>query len=635
LKVFIYFCILNNNLFRRMKRLIIAFACVLTLPFMSHAQQASDLSSQSLACQADSLLKVYKFDDALRIYEKAVAAQGDSLLRIPLEDKKTMAENGIALRGFVCTPAVVASHKFSVKDFFLFYPLQDMSWHKLPNKLDSLTNHPIVNATYVPQNTTRLCYSTRDEDECRNLYWTEKTDSSWTAPTLLNEGMISTGDEIYPMLSPDGKTLYFASNGLYGVGGYDLFESQWDEENSDWGIPVNLGFPFSSPADDFLYIDSEDGNYSIFASNRDCSKDSVIVYVVEFDNMPLHKAIEDPAELQQLSHLLPGDKQNKIYNGSAVNNDMPDNVDTRNYVTKMKEVRILKDSLSKAEKMLDDSRSRLAASDSESERVKLTEYIIEKESALPFIQDAVQKANEELQKIEMDFLFKGVILDPDKLMEQASHEVVGGSSSYSFTGMHFGNDLSDMPISKPVRNFDYSFKIMDVGRFAEDNTLPGGLVYQIQLFSLSTKATVDKLKGISPVFEDRSSGRYAYRAGVFRRYNSALEQLNKVKRVGFRNAIICAFKDGKSLSIYQAKKIEAATPDTFKITIIPGGETLPADIVTIIRQGCDKDVVKSFDNGRLVFIIGPFTDAAEAENLAGQIQNAGMSNVAVSIIDNE
>ena len=53
------------------------------------------------------------------------------------------------------------------------------------------------------------------------------------------------------------------------------------------------------------------------------------------------------------------------------------------------------------------------------------------------------------------------------------------------------------------------------------------MVYQIQIFSLSSKASLASIKGLSPVFEEASaSGRYIYRVGVFRKYNDVLANLN-------------------------------------------------------------------------------------------------------------
>ena len=68
-------------------------------------------------------------------------------------------------------------------------------------------------------------------------------------------------------------------------------------------------------------------------------------------------------------------------------------------------------------------------------------------------------------------------------------------------------------MEKPKESFDYTFMILPQGRFAEDNTLPGGLCYQIQLFSMTAKATVKQIKGLSPVFERQgTNGRRIYSA---------------------------------------------------------------------------------------------------------------------------
>jgi hypothetical protein len=81
------------------------------------------------------------------------------------------------------------------------------------------------------------------------------------------------------MLSPDGKRLYFASDGLFGAGGYDLYVAHWDPQKKSWGQVQNMGFPYSSKGDDLLFYDTPDGRYSVLASNRDCGRDSVVIYV--------------------------------------------------------------------------------------------------------------------------------------------------------------------------------------------------------------------------------------------------------------------------------------------------------------------------------------------------------------------
>ena len=107
------------------------------------------------------------------------------------------------------------------------------------------------------------------------------------------------------MLGADGKTLYFASDGLAGLGGFDIFSSTWDAEAGRWGDPVNMGFPFNSPADDYLMADSADGEYTLFASNRDCAPDSVTVYVLDYEKTFARSAVRDGSALKKLMELAP------------------------------------------------------------------------------------------------------------------------------------------------------------------------------------------------------------------------------------------------------------------------------------------------------------------------------------------
>ena len=98
--------------------------------------------------------------------------------------------------------------------------------------------------------------------------------------------------------------------------------------------------------------------------------------------------------------------------------------------------------------------------------------------------------------------------------------------------------------------FDYSFKVLPEGCFAEDNTIPPGIVYQIQMFGASKPVGVKALRGLSPVFERKTaSGKYVYRVGLFNTYKDVLSNLNAVKKVGFRTAFIVAYIDGNEVSV--------------------------------------------------------------------------------------
>lgn len=607
--------------------------------FPAGLQARTDIPD-SLIFQGDMLHAQYDFEKALESYEQALEMLGsetDSLQLLTLKDKMLLSENGRNMSGFTYSPSVVAKHKFSLDDFYLYYPLEDRSWREAPNQLDS-TASSLSMATFVPDDVQRIFFSTEDEDGIRNIYMTEYQDTIWTYPSLLNEHLVSPANEIYPMVSSDGRTLYFASEGLYGVGGYDIYMSEWSDEDNDWSMPVNMGFPYSSPADDFLLVNTDDGRYTFFASNRECSSDSVWVYVLEFDSMPVRKAIEDPWQLRELSLLDPS-SDFSIPEQTEVSADIPESVDTRRYMDKMVEVRALRDSLSNYGALLENERNAFALSNDYAERTRLTDVILRREARIPQLQDSLDRATSELQKIEMEFLFSGVVIDPDKMMAEADREVVGDATSYTFTKMNPGGAL-ELNMMEPEKKFDYSFKVLEEGQFAEDNTIPEGIVYQIQIFSSINKTSVKGLKGLSPVFERKNAGgRYLYRVGLFNSYNDVLSKLNTVKKVGFRSAFIVAYIDGKEVSVSKARASESKAKQEqkfYQVIVVPSGDLDPALSEGMRQQADGKDIARSeTPDGRASYIIGPFGDRTKAESLASFVQAMGVEEVTISEIVNK
>ena len=100
--------------------------------------------------------------------------------------------------------------------------------------------------------------------------WVTKRDKAgrWQKPRNLS-GIINTlGNDETPFIHADGLTLYFRSNGRVGMGGYDMYWSQYDPEIQDWTVPENLGYPINTEADQGgLSIDIQ-GNTAYYSSNE-------------------------------------------------------------------------------------------------------------------------------------------------------------------------------------------------------------------------------------------------------------------------------------------------------------------------------------------------------------------------------
>ena len=104
-------------------------------------------------------------------------------------------------------------------------------------------------------------------------------DDGWSMPENLG-GMINTpGSDETPFIHPDGKTLYFRSDGRIGMGGFDIFVSRYDEELKQWGVPKNLGYPINTIGNEGGLIVSLDGNKAYYSSDNGTNN----VDIFEFD----------------------------------------------------------------------------------------------------------------------------------------------------------------------------------------------------------------------------------------------------------------------------------------------------------------------------------------------------------------
>ena len=141
--------------------------------------------------------------------------------------------------------------------------------------------------------------------------------------------------------------------------------------------------------------------------------------------------------------------------------------------------------------------------------------------------------------------------------DRADREFVGARSSYTFSKNAPGAKLS-LKVAPAPPAAPATFQVGPVGRFAQDTSLPEGIVYQIQLFTSPRHATLDEIKGLDPVYERLTNAlRYTYSVGVFRSFNEALLQLNPVRALGFPDAEITAWLDGKPVAVSLARRSEA------------------------------------------------------------------------------
>lgn len=145
---------------------------------------------------------------------------------------------------------------------------------KLPFNIDSVQfGHPAVS----PDGKTiyfvsRMKGGYGGSDIWKTIY--DVKGNTWSAPLNLGASVNTAGDEMYPYVSNDNKTLYFSSNFHPGMGGLDIFKAEISADGKFSKSPENLKFPLNSGADDFGIVFEGNKQRGYLSSNRDGGKGS-------------------------------------------------------------------------------------------------------------------------------------------------------------------------------------------------------------------------------------------------------------------------------------------------------------------------------------------------------------------------
>lgn len=102
----------------------------------------------------------------------------------------------------------------------------------------------------------------------KDLYYTTQKNGIWQAPTNLGPKVNTASDEAAPFLAKDGHTLYFSSDGLESMGGYDIYKIFFNDSTRTWQEAQNLGVPINSSSDDKDFFLDKGGLKAYFCSNR-------------------------------------------------------------------------------------------------------------------------------------------------------------------------------------------------------------------------------------------------------------------------------------------------------------------------------------------------------------------------------
>ncbi|HEY8402029.1 MAG TPA: hypothetical protein VIK89_12245 [Cytophagaceae bacterium] len=122
----------------------------------------------------------------------------------------------------------------------------------------------------------------------RDIYVSKRLpDGRWGIAQNLGAIINSKYDEDAPFIHPDGKTLYFSSKGHKNMGGFDIFKSEL--KDGLWTIPENIGYPINTVDDDIYFVLSAQGKRGYYSSNREGGLGGQDIYQInmEVEEVPL------------------------------------------------------------------------------------------------------------------------------------------------------------------------------------------------------------------------------------------------------------------------------------------------------------------------------------------------------------
>jgi len=106
-------------------------------------------------------------------------------------------------------------------------------------------------------------------------------------------------DEDGPFIDYDNTTLYFSSKGSKGMGGFDIFRTEFDPATEEWSEPVNLGYPINTPDNDIFFVATKDGERGYYASVREDGLGYDDIFMVSIPDLDYQLAQSKQLESEQ------------------------------------------------------------------------------------------------------------------------------------------------------------------------------------------------------------------------------------------------------------------------------------------------------------------------------------------------
>ncbi len=368
----------------------------------------------------------YQFDLSVAAYQNYLTSlEPDDKKITEIEQLIKKSELGIKLLNRVENISIIDSSIVSKSDFLRFYDLNaelgSLSQQRV--RLNSKSIHDKISFTTQRGDRQYLSDSVKGN---MNILTSYKLLDEWS-PAVSASPIINTkANENYPFLLLDGISLFYASDGENSLGGYDIFLTKYSSSTKDFLSPDNVGFPFNSPANDYMMAIDELHKTGWFATDRNQTTGKVAVYKFEYNDPKVYYKTEDSLMLRKVAQLKSYKTSKKsrttstnatkieteffksekliVINDSIVYNS-PDQFQQTKAMQLYNETTLMTNELQKLQETLTTARNDYENASTSAEKLKLAEQIrILEPTIYKLTKEITNKKKEAINK-EINFLF--------------------------------------------------------------------------------------------------------------------------------------------------------------------------------------------------------------------------------------
>lgn len=184
--------------------------------------------------------------------------------------------------------------------YYSLFNKSDDTWNtavKMPRPINTTYFESSISITADGQ--TVYFISERPEGNGQgDIYVANKVGSGWSNPKNLGTVINTEYDEKFVFIHPNGRTLYFATDGHLTMGSYDIFKTEMI--NGVWSKPINLGYPINTVNEESTFSLTSDNKILMIAAEYEDSFGERDIYAIDVSRYPLISQGYDESSFGQI-----------------------------------------------------------------------------------------------------------------------------------------------------------------------------------------------------------------------------------------------------------------------------------------------------------------------------------------------